>query len=293
MFDWSESNITTAEYFSHFVFSCWLPVQWIPSENRVLSSCQTVIKSSSAFFFFLHSGFYFILFIFSGTFVLYVKWYSRDEQRELPEVSVSSLDKLMEIEWKDNKISAAAIEIKTQQNKLKHVVAESDQVWGLLQVLKCSRKLPRSIGKSFRTETYTVPVADPKFVETTEIILINVEAGKVNREYWWIREMQIDKADGTLCVWGLCHRAFCDYVLDFEDLQRFAWFTSFWTLKFKNSSSNKTFKFKTLIHWAVKFPKIWKLYRFDRFCLLQKLTFKIEVQTRHLGSKLWSYIFKL
>lgn len=150
MFDWSESNITTAEYFSHFVFSCWLPVQWIPSENRVLSSCQTVIKSSSAFFLFLHRVFILFYLFFSGTFVLYVKWYSRDERGELAEVSVSSLDKLMEIEWKDNKIfAAAAIEIKTQQNKLKHVVAKSDQVWGLLQVQECSRKLSWSTGKSF------------------------------------------------------------------------------------------------------------------------------------------------
>lgn len=48
-------------------------------------------------------------------------------------------------------------------------------------------------------------LADPKFVKTAEIILINVEAGKVSREYWWIREMQIDKADGTLCIWMFCH----------------------------------------------------------------------------------------
>lgn len=111
MFDWSESNITTAEYFSHFVFSCWLLNESHP-KIEFYHLAKQLSNQVCAFFLFLHRFlFYFIYFL--GTFVLYVKRYSR-RTRELPEVSVSSPDKLMEIEWRDNKISAvAAIEIKT------------------------------------------------------------------------------------------------------------------------------------------------------------------------------------
>lgn len=176
--------------------------------NPIRKSSFTILPNSYQIKFLLSScsciGFYFILFIFRELSCCT----SSDTTDERGNCQKFLLVHLISW-WKLNEritrfLQQQPSRLRRQQNKLKHLVAKSDQVRGLLQVLKCSESYRKKHRKNFVGNLHNSAV-DPKFVKTAEIILINVKAGKVNRRYWWIQEMQIDKAAGTLRIWRLRH----------------------------------------------------------------------------------------